>query len=82
MPNSLSNIYPELALALRERLKVIANQTLRIENPEAHLQQLKEASIRIMTLQAQLPKETPPQLMHFLERCSYEKALVYLEQGN
>ena len=33
---------------------------------------------RITTAAALLPAPVPPQLKHYLERCSYDKALAFL----
>jgi len=72
----------ELADALRTRLAVIGDRALRESDPSAHLQQLREASERLTALQARLPANTHPQLRHYFERCSYDKALAWLEQGS
>jgi hypothetical protein len=45
----------------------------------AHLESLKAASERIATLQTQLPAPIDPQLAHYLQRCSYDKALAFIE---
>lgn len=69
----------ELIEALRVRLAVIGDQALRARDPAAHLKQLKGASERITALQARLPANIHPQLRHFFERCSYDKALAWIE---
>jgi hypothetical protein len=68
----------ELANALRERRSLIADEASRRE-PEQHLAKLQSVSERIVTLQKQLPQPLDPQLAHFLARCSYDKALQFLE---
>lgn len=68
----------ELADALRERRALIADEESRRE-PEAHLQKLRAISVKIVALQETLPQPIDPQLAHFLARCSYDKALAYLE---
>ena len=70
----------ELAEALRERLAVIGDHALRASDPERHLAQLREASERITALQAKLPPNIHPQLRHYFERTSYDKALAWIEQ--
>lgn len=70
----------ELAEALRNRLATIGNRTLRESDPERHLAQLREASERIVELQGRLPANIHPQLRHYLERCSYDKALAWIEE--
>lgn len=74
-----SSPYQNLAAALRERLDVIADRSGYAVDPAAHLERLKAASERIISLQTQLPAPVDPQLAHFLQRCSYDKALAFLE---
>lgn len=74
------NPYAALADALRERLAVIANHELRQRDPTAQLEQLKAASEKIVLLQAQLPRPVDPRLNHFLQGCSYDKALAFLDE--
>jgi len=68
-----------LTAALRERLAVIRNHALRDADPAAHLEALKTASERLAALTRALPPGTSPRLLHFLQQCSYEKALIFLE---
>ena len=70
----------ELAQALRTRLAVIGDRALRESDPAGQLAQLREASERVVTLQARLPANTHPQLRHYFERCSYDKALEWIER--
>lgn len=78
MSDSLS---PQAALAeaLRRRRAVIADRELYARDPAAHLDQLKGASEQIATLAQALPRPVDPQLAHFLERSSFDKALAFLE---
>jgi hypothetical protein len=68
-----------LAAALRERIAVIADREHYQRDPAGHLERLQAASTAIVDLQKQLPKGTDPQLAHYLQRCSYDKALAFLE---
>ncbi len=68
-----------LAAALRERLAVIADRELYIRDPAAHLERLRTISEQVIALQKQLPAPVDPQLAHYLQRCSYDKALAFLE---
>jgi hypothetical protein len=68
----------ELAEALRERLKIISDESSR-RDPDQHMQRLREISDRIESLAAEFPQPIPPRLAHFLERRSYDKALDLLE---
>ncbi len=69
-----------LAVALRERLSVIADHAHRDSDPAAHLQRLMDVSTQIDALVAALPpRELDPQFRHYLERKSYDKALAWIE---
>lgn len=73
--------YRELTEALRERVTVVADRDWYRRDPAGHLDRLKAVSERIVAIGAELPAPVDPQLTHFLERCSYDKALALLE-GN
>jgi hypothetical protein len=64
--------------ALRERLVIIADDESR-RDPDAHMARLRVVSERIDELQAALPQPINPQLAHYLQRRSYDKALEFLE---
>ena len=68
----------QLATVLRERLVIVADESSRRDVGQ-HMERLKQVSERIDALRKRLPKPMDPQLAHFLERCSYEKALELLE---
>jgi hypothetical protein len=68
----------KLAAALRERLKIIRDENSR-RDPEKHTERLRAISQKIDNLAAALPKPIDPQLAHFLQRRSYDKALAVLE---
>jgi hypothetical protein len=74
----MQNTLSDLADALRERLAIIQDQDSR-RDPEKHMTRLKEISEKIDNLAAALPKPIDPQLAHFLQRKSYDKALDLLE---
>ena len=67
-----------LANALRERLAIIRDENSR-RDPEAHTARLRVISEKIDNLAAALPRPVDPQLAHFLQRRSYDKALELLE---
>jgi hypothetical protein len=71
--------YQALASALRERLAVIQDREAYAQDPAAHFERLKSVSERITTLQTELPAPVDPHLKHYLERCSYDKALAFIE---
>jgi hypothetical protein len=68
----------ELIIALRERLAIIRDENSR-RDPEKHMARLKEISEKINNLVSALPKPIDPQLAHFLQRKSFDKALAVLE---
>jgi hypothetical protein len=68
----------DLTAALRERLAIIGDKESRRE-PDRHMERLRQVSERIAHLERSLPPRIDPQLRHFLQRCSYSKALELLE---
>jgi hypothetical protein len=72
--------YENLAVALRERLKTIADREAYERDPQEHLERLKRVSALIETCKGSLPGPVEPQLSHYLERASYDKALAYIEE--
>ena len=75
----MENAVSDLAQALRERLALISDEESR-RDPEAHMRRLSAISEKIDQLQAALPRPIDPQLAHYLQRRSYDKALEFLEQ--
>lgn len=73
-----SSVHQELADALRERRAVIADRAAYERDPQDHLQRLQRVSERIVALGQRLPAPVDPQLAHYLQRCSYDKALAFL----
>ncbi len=78
----MNHLFQELAAALRERLAVIADRAAYERDPQEHLRRLQSASEQITALQSQLPAPVDPRLAHYLERCSYDKALAWLESAD
>jgi hypothetical protein len=74
----MENVIVDLATVLRERLDIIRDEVSR-RDPEAHTARLRDVSERIDKLQAALPRSVDPQLAHYLERGSYDKALEFIE---
>jgi hypothetical protein len=68
----------DLAGALRERRAIIADELSR-RDEKRHVARLAAVSEKIDNLQAALPKPIDPQLAHYLERHSYDKALEFIE---
>ena len=65
----------ELIALLEQRLAVIGDAELRESDPDAQLEQLKNVSESIIELQGNLKGRIPFRLEHFLENCSYDKAI-------
>jgi hypothetical protein len=74
----MENTFADLREALRERLAVIRDEQSR-RDEEKHLARLRAVSEKIEKLQAALPQPIDPQLAHYLQRKSYDKALEYLD---
>lgn len=72
-------VHSALAAALRERLAAIADRQHYERDPAGHLERLKAATASIVSLQKELAADIDPRLAHYLERCSYDKALAFLE---
>jgi hypothetical protein len=62
-----------------ERLAIIADEESR-RDTETHMRRLGAISEKIDKLQAALPRPIDPQLAHYLQRRSYDKALEFLER--
>jgi len=68
----------DLRDALRERLAIIHDEES-LRDAEAHMARLSTVSEKIDKLQEALPRPIDPQLAHYLQRRSYDKALEFLE---
>jgi hypothetical protein len=71
-------ILAELAEALRERLAIIGDEESR-RHPLRHTERLRKISEKLSLIEHRLPATIDPQLRHFLQRRSYNKALEMLE---
>jgi hypothetical protein len=74
-----SDAFRQLADALTRRLAIISDREFYHRDAAAHLRQLQMISGEIANLARQLPAGTDPQLIHYLQRCSYDKALAFLK---
>ena len=74
----MQNTFVDLAEALRERRAIIGDDESRGDEAK-HIARLRTISERIDNLQTALPKPIDPQLAHYLQRRSYDKALEFLE---
>jgi hypothetical protein len=53
---------------------------MRERDAAAHLEMLKEVSLRLMAEQERLADVLPPRLRHFLTQASYSKALEWIRE--
>ena len=74
-----TDAYRALTNALRERLALIADREFYQRDPAAHLARLQAISGEIAAAATHLPPPVDPQFAHYLQRCSYDKALAFLE---
>ena len=74
----MENTLSDLAQALRERLAIIRDEKSRGDE-ETHMARLSAVSEKIDKLTAGVPRPIDPQLAHYLQRRSYDKALEFLE---
>ncbi len=72
--------FRELADALRARRATIFDHAAREADAAAHLARLQRASEAVSAAEARLSRPLDPDLAHYLSRCSYDKALAWLEQ--
>jgi len=74
----MENALVDLRDVLRERLAIIRDEESR-RDQETHMARLSAVSEKIDKLAAAVPRPPDPQLAHYLQRGSYEKALEFLE---
>lgn len=73
-----SDLLKDLALLLQRRVDIIADHELRDRNPGQHLDSLQEISEAISVWFAQHEDQVDSRLHHYLQGCSYNKALDYI----
>lgn len=71
----------QLIEMLERRLAVIADTDLRENDPESQLAQLQEVSEAIMAFHEDHRGSISIRLNHFLENCSFDKALLWCEEA-
>ena len=76
----MERVFADLAQALRERLAIIRDDESR-RNQAQHIARLRAISDKIERMQSALPQPMNPELRHYLERKSYDKALEYIEDN-
>ena len=74
----MENVLLDLRDALRERLAIIRDEESR-RDQETHITRLSAVSEKIDKLAVAVPRPIDPQLAHYLQRRSYDKALEFLE---
>ncbi len=71
----------ELIGLLEERLRVIGDAELRERDPAGQLAKLQEVSEALVAFHTGHRSEIQPRLNHFLESCSYAKALDWANEA-
>ena len=74
----MENALVDLREALRERLAIIGDEESR-RDEKKHMARLRAISEKVDKSAAALPRPIDPQLAHYLQRRSYDKALDFLE---
>lgn len=77
MTSNLTN----LERLLRERLAVIADHAMRDRDSAAHLEKLRAVSEALEAEHRALHGRLPARLAHFMQGCSYQKALAFIEHA-
>ena len=67
----------EIIALLEERVRVIGDVEMREQNPDGQLAKLQSVSEAITAFHATHGGVIQPRLNHFLENCSYAKALEW-----
>lgn len=70
----------QLITLLERRLEIIGDADLRENDPDRQLKQLQEVSEAIMAFHQENREHIPVRLNHFLENCSFEKALHWAKE--
>lgn len=71
-------MHAELQTLLQQRLEIIANHTLRDQDPDKHLTALKNISEKITAFTNTHISQLDPKLRHYLTNSSYQKALDHI----
>jgi len=74
-----SNSHQLLLDALRSRLTIVADRDWYARDAAGHLVALQQASSHLEEIYQANASDFSPQLRHFIERQSYQKAVDYLE---
>lgn len=61
---------------LEKRLTIIGDHQWRDRDQPGHLAALTTVALEIDALKKQVPRTLDPELTHYLERCSFDKALA------
>ncbi len=69
----------ELAALLQQRLDIIADHSLRQQDPQKQLSLLASISGEIESVKQQHYADMPARLRHFMDQASYQKALEWLK---
>lgn len=80
-PGLTTDQLDRLVALLERRLEVIGDAELRENDPDTQLEQLQDVSEAIMAFHQDNKDSIPVRLNHFLENCSFEKALHWAREN-
>jgi hypothetical protein len=79
MDNTTRGTLSTLATLLENRLRIIGDHAWRDRDQPGHLAALKTVAVEIEAVKKQVPADLDRELAHYLERCSFDKALVRIQ---
>lgn len=79
MDETLKTQLTELATLLERRLEVIGDHAWRDRDQPGHLAELKRVALEIEARKKEVPRGFDADLTHYLERCSFDKALARIQ---
>lgn len=80
MDDELRHELQAVAALLKRRTEVISDAELRENDPDSQLAQLQEVGEALFAAHDRLKGRIPGRLEHFMKQCSYDKALVFIEE--
>ncbi|MFV0415455.1 MAG: hypothetical protein ACK5NG_03725 [Chthoniobacterales bacterium] len=76
----LTELYREILKVLQERDRIVRDREHYSRDQNGHILKLMDCTRDLNILAQKLPDSADPQLRHFLDRQSYEKATAWLEE--
>ncbi|MFV0338822.1 MAG: hypothetical protein ACK5LK_11350 [Chthoniobacterales bacterium] len=75
-----TELHKEILKTLHERERIVRDREHYTRDQNGHMLKLMDCTRDLNLLAQKLPESTDPQLRHFLDRQSYEKAIHWLEE--